>query len=705
MLMLRAAAIAAAGSLAVGCGAALALPSPATPSRPVTTSDLMALGDIGGDIDETPPFALSPDGRLLATTIRRPEVAANAYRQTIVVVRVGDGQILQQMPLSGDMELQRFDRGRLTDIGGGSIVTPQLLWSSDGRDIYYVEHASNRSTVRAATVSSASERTVFRTEGDIRTVRWSGDGRTLLAETRSPDVAAGKALEEEGRRGYRYDTRWDPLWRSKPFPPAQLSRWISVDPATGASAPVPAPPQGGDDGAVRSPYGSASLTYSTPTAALGASKITIHRPDGRTLSCGNSLCASARELWWSRDGHALLFRRKGGWGGELTEIVRWDFASNSFRTLVSGTEYLENCGSSPSGLICPIEGSDTPRRLVLLNEGSGKERTLIDPNPQWGELERGKVTRLHWRNNLGLECFGDLVLPPERTDPRNLPLVVVGYESRGFLRGGTGNAVPIFPLAARGYAVLVYNLAKNYGDLAPVKDYDEMNRRAYKDWADDRSQASSIVTAIGMLVHSHLADPGRIGLTGFSAGNERGIWTMLHYDIFHAVSLMTCCDDPVAVRTLIGPTLSDYAISIGFPPFDYENGAASREYSLAANAKTISAPILIQNSDREFPMMLETEAMLREDGKPVAAYVYPDEYHNFWQPAHILASYNRTVAWFDYFMLGKRDDDLVEPDDIASWGKLPSVTPPTASEVETVLAQAVQDRAQVSASASSSSRK
>src|SRR3546814_6203526 len=77
-----------------------------------------------------------------------------------------------------------------------------------------------------------------------------------------------------------------------------------------------------------------------------------------------------------------------------------------------------------------------------------------DPNPEFASLRLGTVERLTWRNNLGLPAWGDLVLPPDRTPGEKLPLIIVQYHSDGFLRGGTGDEYPIFPLAARGFAVL-----------------------------------------------------------------------------------------------------------------------------------------------------------------------------------------------------------------------------------------------------------
>src|SRR3546814_3191200 len=93
-------------------------------------------------------------------------------------------------------------------------------------------------------------------------------------------------------------------------------------------------------------------------------------------------------------------------------------------------------------------------RSAEIDPETGTATTIYDPNPEFASLRLGTVERLTWRNNLGLPAWGDLVLPPDRTPGEKLPLIIVQYHSDGFLRGGTGDEYPIFPLAARGFAVL-----------------------------------------------------------------------------------------------------------------------------------------------------------------------------------------------------------------------------------------------------------
>jgi len=58
-------------------------------------------------------------------------------------------------------------------------------------------------------------------------------------------------------------------------------------------------------------------------------------------------------------------------------------------------------------------------------------------------------------------------------------------------------------------------------------------------------------------------------------------------------------------------------------------------------------PLLMQAPDDEYQAGLESFTALREAGKPVDLFVFPDEHHVKWQPAHRLAVYRRNLAWFD----------------------------------------------------------
>src|SRR3546814_8484485 len=72
-------------------------------------------------------------------------------------------------------------------------------------------------------------------------------------------------------------------------------------------------------------------------------------------------------------------------------------------------------------------------------------------------------------------------------------------------------------------------------------------------------------------------------------------------------------------------------------------------------------------ADDEYRGALSSFTALREAGKPAALYVFPNEHHNIWQPAHRLAAYRRNIQWFDFWLNGHEDENPVDPDQYVQW--------------------------------------
>jgi len=102
-----------------------------------------------------------------------------------------------------------------------------------------------------------------------------------------------------------------------------------------------------------------------------------------------------------------------------------------------------------------------------------------------------------------------------------------------------------------------------------------------------------------------------------------------------------------------------------------ENGTKFwRPISLALNAQQIDTPILMQLPDEEFLGAIDSVTALQDAGKPVSLYVFPDENHSKWQPAHRLAVYTRNLDWFDFWLKGEVDPDPSKRDQYLRWQKL-----------------------------------
>ncbi|MBA4090939.1 MAG: peptidase [Sphingobium sp.] len=637
------------------CAHASAAASASERGRHATIADLMCLRDIGGQGDDEPPFSLSPDGTKLAVALRQADPDRNDYRQSVLVIDIKSGKVGNSIVVRGGVALCRFDLPTIPDFGGGVIATNLPRWSPDGLWLAYLERRDGIMQVVRAKASGGESVAVTQSKVDVRSFSWSADGSEILFSSRPDNIAAARVLVEEGARGFRFDERWIPEWRPMPFPAPSPDRHFAIAIGSGAIRDDrPATVEAVGDVPVdeaTSPAGNvARIAFLEAGVINGPKSITVSTRSGVKWECRDASCALATRLWW-RDERHLIFARRAGWGNNLTELVSWDILTDRKRLLMRTSDLLAGCRPAPVGLVCVIEGSRAPRRLFVIDYATGARRLLFDPNPQWADLDLGRVRRLFWQNDRGLKTFGDLVLPPGRARAAGLPLVVVGYRSRGFLRGGSGDLFPIFPLAAKGFAVLVYERPEQVGNLAPVASQAESDRLDLEGWADKKSGASSIMTAVSMLVRDGIIDRKRIGLTGFSDGVDKGTYTLIHNDIFRAVALAGCCSDPVMVNASIGPYLARQMIVAGYPAYRDRGSERVSDYSLAANADRIYVPILMQVGDREYLRSLEVEAAFRQAGRPLSLYVFPDEYHNLWQPAHRQAAYSRNLAWFDYHLL------------------------------------------------------
>lgn len=638
-------------------------------TRAVRTADLASLRDIGGMADTEAPFDVSPDGRKIAFTVRQGDPANNRYCVTLYIQDIKSRKVELEVSIDGEPILGKFDRPPIADFGTGIVQTIIPRWSPDGEHLAFLRRQGGNTQIWLLNRPDGSITQLTHSVDDVRDFRWERVPGFLLYSTRTKPRQT-----DENLRGYRYDSRWQPNWGATPRPSPTSFQVFSVS-LTGREE-RPAPERSlttAEASHQRSPLGAeAWIKPLDPRFVNSGTKIVARRSDAVEITCAHLECNDVEQLWFGNTGRTLFFRTRSGWARKYTDIYTWAMSHQRPRLLLRTTDIVEGCTEASEGLICTAESSAVPRQLIMIDKRTGARTVLFDPNPHWKSLRIGTVTSLEGQNHFGLPYYAKLVLPPGSSDQAKLPLIVVGYYARGFLRGGVGDMYPIFPLASEGYAVLVYNRPLYYGLARPVATTQESTRIGVTDWMDKRSVSSAITETIDRLVKQGTVDPQRIGITGFSDGADKARFMLLHSPIFAAAAISSCCDDPVSIRTTLGPYFTDAALAMGYPTFDYQNVDVSREYSLAANADRVKTPILIQTADREYLGALESEEALRSRRSPIALYVFPDEYHNFWQPAHRLAVYDRSMAWFDFWLLKRTSGAPKMAPDIGCWRSMPS---------------------------------
>jgi dipeptidyl aminopeptidase/acylaminoacyl peptidase len=369
------------------------------------------------------------------------------------------------------------------------------------------------------------------------------------------------------------------------------------------------------------------------------------------------------------DNSEVGFVRRQGWNDEDSALYRWKPGSGPPRPLLATTDALIGCIPAGAMVVCTRESAARPRHLVTIDMKSGRTALLFDSNPEFGRLRLGRVERLRVRSHIGLPAWADLVLPPGYRPGTRLPLVVVQYTSRGFLRGGSGDEYPIFPMAARGYAVLSFEKAPFAASLDPtLKDWTAATAANERNWTNRRSLLSAIEAAVRVVVARGIVEPARIGISGLSDGATTTRFALINSKMFAAASISTCCLEPWTVNTYAGIAFADFIRASGYPSLLRPDPRFWRDASLAQNARRIDTPLLMQlNDDDGHLLALEAFESLREAGKPVEMYVFPGEFHFKWQPVHRLAIYRRNLEWFDFWLRGIEDPDPAKADQYRRW--------------------------------------
>jgi dipeptidyl aminopeptidase/acylaminoacyl peptidase len=176
----------------------------------------------------------------------------------------------------------------------------------------------------------------------------------------------------------------------------------------------------------------------------------------------------------------------------------------------------------------------------------------------------------------------------------------------------------------------------------------------------------SVEQEIDSLNAQGLIDSGNVGVCGLSWGSAFAAYAITHSTRFGAAIIDHEVHDPLPALEIAPKSLRDAYERVGLGPRDR---AHWEEFSTALRAGRIATPLLINADDREYLEVMQTYWAMRDHGRPVELWVFNDEYHAKWQPAHRLSIYNRNVDWFNYWLRNVRDSDESKRLQYERWDK------------------------------------
>jgi dipeptidyl aminopeptidase/acylaminoacyl peptidase len=649
-------------------------------ARPVTSMDLLTLRDPKG-------LSISPDGKYVAFVVGQAVDAANGYRSGLFLVATGGNHSVRSLGTAG---MPHWD-------GINQWIPEAPQWSPDSNVIWYRArmHAGERWQVWGWNLQSGRRQQVTRLGGDVESYRRIQDGHALFLTVVSPREAGTKP--KSGESGILFSGQFRPyqsipvLTQLESAEEPRRECWIH-DLQTGRERRATEKEiHGWRIGTTTAGKDSTSeesrelAKYHVVDAQVSPNQANVaylyvvddpslSRTWSRRLLLRSTRTHSLREvtpdayfvdqLWWSADGAELYFTERDG-RGHAPQLWKVSADDSKVQLLFNcaGSDYFSSFSPDKTGryLACLRENNTSPPQVTFIDTVSHQVGTLVDLNPGFKSLRRSPAERIEGTNRFDERWFGYFVKPLGYEPGTRYPLIVTTYRSGDyFLRGGSGDENPIQVYAANGFAVLSFDVGV-IRNLRPGHFEEKI-----QDWA---SPTASLEAAIQQLSDRGLIDPARVGIAGFSHGEEIAGYAVTHTSLFHA-AIGAAFYDPCFY--FLGGTewwnlFERWGLG-GWP--EGKSKSNWQQIAMSTNADRIRTPILENASDSEYLIYLPVYRSLQDLDKPVELYLYPNELHVRNQPRHRLEIYERNLDWFLFWLKDEERPGSEKSEQYRRWRQL-----------------------------------
>jgi dipeptidyl aminopeptidase/acylaminoacyl peptidase len=388
-------------------------------------------------------------------------------------------------------------------------------------------------------------------------------------------------------------------------------------------------------------------------------------------------------LWWGPEGDMLVQTQESVVMRMSRKNGIWN-ASAEFHIPIDKGFLFADAISNGSDIIGEREGPSMPPELIRFRLDRPEVETLAQLDPQFDSLTLAPVKNVEWETSTGYKINGLLLVPPDYSEGRAYPLVIQAYHApeKFFCDYGEGHwpSLAPQPLADSGIMYLIRTGGTEYS----IEDLDHRPPGFPGGIGEAALQLDIWDSAVKTFAARGLVDPNRVGIIGFSRTGWITEFTLSHSKLPYAAATVT---DNVTY------SLGDYWLfhqkadllgddaMYGGPPY----GKTLKnwlDYSPTFNIEKIHTPILMEemgygvqyDNEQAPPRNLiahyELFTGLNRLNKPVEMYYYPLEGHIPDHPLARLASLQRNVDWYRFWLQGYERANPEDPEQYKRWERL-----------------------------------
>jgi len=387
-------------------------------------------------------------------------------------------------------------------------------------------------------------------------------------------------------------------------------------------------------------------------------------------------------LTWKTDGN-LLVHTSSSTVDELTrKDGRWTVSDS---ITIPNLYRSATLASDGYRIVGDYQDTTTPPGLFLYDPTQKSMKTIVRLNPQFDSLTFAPTREVRWNTSTGYEVHGLLLVPPDLTPGVAYPLVIQTKPELGQFLCDTGEShYPSFapqPIANAGVLYLIRTYPDGYLEQ---EERDHYPKGYPGQIAEAAFQMDLWDSAVETLSVQGLVDPNKVGLIGFSRSGWYTEFILAHSKVHYRAA--TAADN--AQYSLgeswyrhTAETVQGYDAMYGGPPF----GSTLKnwlDYSVSFNPDKFHTPLLMEqmgygrqySNVHEPPdtlaLSFEVFTGLNRLNKPVELYYYPNEEHQIDHPQARLATLQRNLDWYRFWLQGYERPQPEDPNQYVRWRQL-----------------------------------